>query len=410
MFYAYIKLAYPFWNNQPVFHRYDYWRYFYTKPFIVHKHRPMKTKFCDFNQITTIPYIEVTTEQKKDLVYLLKCNFISNDRILCLIEENDMDAYYSGHNDTPMISFYNEKKYDLNKFAVDASFSTQYENVVTSLKPIGCILSYPVQFYFRYSTEENVYTQMPTYFIEFLCVHREHDQKAISRKLVQTHEYNQRTKNPSVQCSLIKKEIDLFDGVIPLVEYTTYVFYLRNILFGGLPAHFHITHLDLENIDLLTDFLHTQTHLDLERTTTYFDVIILADIGNLISQIKNNSLYAFCLRNGEHIYGMYFFKDAKLQYEDIEGNTLQFCGSVMNCNTAELFYLGYLHSLQEIVKKKKNFKMLMFEDIGDNRIIFEYWRQKNTPVFNNRTAYYTYNFIYPCSPLAPGKCFILGGT
>lgn len=396
VFYAYIKIAYPFWNNQPVFHRYDYWRYFYTQPFIIYKYRPIKTKFCDFNQITTVPYLESTSEQIHKIVYLLQCNYISNDRILYAIQEKEINAYCSGHNDTPFLSVYNENVYE-----VAAS--------VVKTKPnlIGCVLSYPVQFYFRNSTMENTYTQMPIYYIDFICVHREHNQQNISRKLVQTHEYNQRIQNPSIQCSLIKKEIDLFEGVIPLVEYYSYVYYLRNIHFKALPPHFHITHVDLENIDILTDFLYGQTHLDLDKNENFFELLILSNMGNIISLIKNGLLYAFCLRNGEHIYGIYFFKDAKMQYEDLDGNTLQICASIMNCNATELFYLGYLHSLQEVIKQNKEYKMLLFEDIGHNRILQEYWREKHSHVFKNKTAYYTFNFIYPSSPLAAEKCFIL---
>jgi len=72
-----------------------------------------------------------------------------------------------------------------------------------------------------------------------------------------------------------------------------------------------------------------------------------------------------------------------------------------------LFYLGFLHGLQQIIHKQPEFKMLLIEDIGHNTIILNGWRAKHTPVFVNKTAYYTYNFIYPSSPLSNEKCFIL---
>jgi len=405
--YAYIKIAFPFWNNQPVFHSYDYWRFFYQTPFYIYKYRPMKTKFCEFHQIKTIPYLESTSEQRKDVCNLLQSNYILNDRILFTILENDLDAQFTGTNEPAFLSIYNEKKYELIDKNIDSTFIEQYEKIITNLKPIGYVLSKPMKIYFRESINQNTYTETQIYYIDIICAKRELDQKKINRQLLQTHEYNQRLQNPIINCSLIKKEIDLFDGVIPLTEYNTYVFYLRNLNFPPLPPHFHITHIDIENIDKLTDFLFEQTHLDLTLSKHYFDIFIVADMGNLISLIKQNLLYVYCLKNGEHIYGFYFIKDAKMQYEDIEGDTLQLIGSVMNCDSPSLFYSGFLHSIHNIIKKKTKYKMLLIEEISDNLVLLDYWRQRNTPIFTNKTAYYTFNLIFPSSPIRPEKCFIL---
>ena len=55
--------------------------------------------------------------------------------------------------------------------------------------------------------------------------------------------------------------------------------------------------------------------------------------------IKSNLCHIYCLKNGEHIYGMYLFKDAKMQYEDLEGNTLHFYASFINTDNKHLFYI-----------------------------------------------------------------------
>jgi hypothetical protein len=367
----------------------------------------MKTKFCEFNQIKTYQYLDSTAQQRKDVCQLLQSNYILNDRILITIGDKDLDAQYTGHSEPAFLSIYSEKKYEFTN--IDPTFAEHYNDITTALKPIGCVLSKPLRLYYRENPEHNVYTQTPIYYIDIVCAKRDLDQKKLNRQLLQTHEYNQRFKNPNVLCSLIKKEIDLFDGVIPLIEYNTYVFYLRNLTFPSLPPHFHITHIDIEHTDILTDFLYEQTHLDLALSKKHFDIMVLSDMGNLIALIKQNLLYAYCLRNGSHIYGFYFLKDAKMQYEDIDGDTLQFVGSVMNCDSAKLFYDGLLHSMQDIIKNKKTpkYKMLLFEAIGDNTTLLELWRERNTPVFTNKTAYYTFNLIYPRSPLLPEKCFVL---
>ena len=70
--FAYIKIRYPFWNNQPVFHTYDYLRYFYSVPYVIYKYIPVKTKFCDFNQIETASYTECSQESINKMVNLLQ--------------------------------------------------------------------------------------------------------------------------------------------------------------------------------------------------------------------------------------------------------------------------------------------------------------------------------------------------
>ena len=40
--FAYIKIRYPFWNVQPVYHTYDFWRWFYRTPFLIQRGAPLK--------------------------------------------------------------------------------------------------------------------------------------------------------------------------------------------------------------------------------------------------------------------------------------------------------------------------------------------------------------------------------
>jgi hypothetical protein len=411
--YAYIKIKYPFWNNQPVYHTYDFWRAFYSEPFFIYKYRPIKTKFSNDVNVKTVPYLDATSDQKRQVLQLLQSNYISNDRILLTLSEKDLDAIYGGHFDTPFISLYIEKNYgleeNLGKLDNSNNITPMNETIILNKRIIGSIVSNPVHVYCPGSRPSNVYTETPLYYTNFLCVNRELNPTNRSkhiRELFDTHEYNQRLYNPAIMGSLFKREIDLLDGIVPIVQYITYVYYLRNMGFPPLPAHFHVVHINGENLDLLTDFLYVQTHLDLEKSA-HLDLLSVTSLGNYIAMIKQGVCHVFCLRKGEHIFATYFFRDGKMQYEDLDGDTLQFYGSMSNTDTAQLFYLGLLHSLYQIVKKYPKFKMLMFEELGDNTVLHKLWRQKNNPIFENKTAYYSYNWTHPGSPFRPEKCLFL---
>ena len=397
--FAYIKIRYPFWNIQPVFHTYDYWRYFYSIPFIIYKYRPVKTKFCDFHQVETYSYIECSPKHKRDVINLLQCYYISSEKILYTVREEDIDLILSGTNESTYVSLFYEK-----------IFQTAGEGetkMIVNSHPIGCITSRPYKMFYRPTLVEDCYTDILIYMIDYLCVHRERDQAKINRTLLQTHEYNQRIKNPDILVSLLKKEIDLFDGVIPLVRYQTNTYYIPKINESVLPAHFIVARIEDTNKDMLTDFLYNQTHTTYENMPCLFDICIMQDTAYYLSLVKRGLMHIYCMYCKEHVYGLYFYKDTTSQYEYVDGTAVQLVSSIMNTTNDLLFNAGFLHSISQLTKYKNDYNLVMIENIGHNITIDAYWNSKNTPIFSNSTAYYLYNMVYPCSPLLPERCMII---
>ena len=150
------------------------------------------------------------------------------------------------------------------------------------------------------------------------------------------------------------------------------------------------------------------THNNYENTENMFDICIMQDTSYYLSQIKAGIIHIFCLRQKEHVYGLYFFKNTYTEYEDIEGKVLMFSASIKNMNDNNVYYSGFINSMYKVLKEKQNkYKMLMIENIGHNNHIIPLWETYNRPIFENKTAYYLYNFIYPCSPLLPERTLII---
>ena len=61
---------------------------------------------------------------------------------------------------------------------------------------------------------------------------------------MQSHEHNQRCLNNNICVSLIKKEIELFSGIIPFVKYNTFTYKLRNTKVQTLPKGYFIVELN----------------------------------------------------------------------------------------------------------------------------------------------------------------------
>jgi len=396
--FAYIKIKYPFWNNQPVFHTYDFWRFLSSKPYVVYKKHPMKTKHCDFENIKTFPFLETSLMQREQMVDLLQCYYVQSSKIIHDIREQDLWDSLSGFNEPAFVSFYSVPTF------LGKDGGIKYDKLLA-----GCICSRPMTLYYIEPTL-TVYNRLLIYRMDYLCIHREHDRDAkISRKLFQTHEYNQRVKNPAISVSLFKKENQLCDGLVPLLEYKTYTYSLQNIQLKPLPENMHVVSIHHENADLLFDFLKGIEKQQFTENPVLFHICCVPDIGSLLSLIKSNLLMVFCLRCREHIYGWYFIKNPKVQYEDIDagGQTLQCIASIMNCNSKDVFFSGFLHGLRDILKRYPKFSILVFENISHNVFLLNHWNKKNSAILENASAYYLYNFIMPGSPILPERVLVL---
>ena len=395
----YIKIKYPFWNIQPVYHTYDYWRYLYTTPFIVQNGQPWKTKFYSPKQVETFALADCTDPIIDNAVNLLQCYYIDHENILFTITKSALQSYLAGCISSPFVSFYRETTY----------YKPQPDTLETTETPVGVMVSKPVHIYYI-NPDRNTNTAMfstMAYYWDFICVHRDYKKKHLSRKLIQTHEYNQRVREPDIKMSLFRKEITLCEGIVPLCQWNTYGYYLRNITLDPLPEHFHVVRIEKENIDILLDFLHTIHTLGSEQSP--FEFIAIPDIGNITSMIKTHSLHVFCLKQGKHVYGLYFIADSYTNYENIEnGNTLRCVASFSNTESSELFALGFMYSIQIMMKNKQTkYQILFMDECSHNNGILLHWNKRFSAFIENNCAYYLYNSVYPRSPLASNQCLFL---
>lgn len=398
--FIYIKIKYPFWNTQPVFHSYDFWRYWTQTPFPIQHRYPIKTKYCDLHHVETLNYLECSDSQKKDFVNLLQCYYIPDESSLFVFHLNNLDAYMTGHLEPCYLSFYNEDFY----VSVQKTPFVNDSTVIQKMKkPVGCISARTVTFYFSNHP-------IKMYFWDFICINREKTNKNLSRNLIQTQEYRQRQYNMDsilrsdaknempIQASIFKKEVNLCEGIVPLVTYTTELFYIKNEKIKKLPDHFVLIEINKKNIDILLDFL--------EILKTKFTIFGICETPNLVGLIENNLLMVYCIQYGKEIYSAYFFRDARIQY-DGKGSLLHFCGSIHNSNSYILFYDGFLQCLKSIFKEKHFFSLLCIENISHNFLIYENYKKNHSSLGISNSAYYLYNYVVPKQPFSKEDVFIV---
>jgi hypothetical protein len=330
----------------------------------------------------------------EEIVDLLISHYIPSDQVLFTVTKKHMNEYFTGQNHSSLFSIYYEKQYNYGHHTdIEKEKQLQYTNV-----PIGVITSRSISIFVL---NKNGHTKYPCYFWDYLCVKRELKPKKISRNIIQTHEYNQRIKNPGILVSLFKKEGELSHGIVPIVKYTSYTFQIPTMKFDKLPEHCVMVQINKTNFGDFVDFLYTFL-----KSSKVIQFASISDIGSLKKMIDSSNMYVYLLKKQKHVLGMYAFKDAKVQYENDDGCAIQCIGSILNCSNIRLFYLGFLHSLQ-MITWKTHYKIVLFENIAHNTYIWDFFRTMNKEMMEQNNAYYLYNFVVPGSPYLAKDCLFL---
>ena len=424
--YAYIKLRYPFWNIQPVFHTYDFWRYWYSRPFIIQRlgtrtNTALITKFCDFAQIRTRAYTYLTNAHKLSFIDLLQSHYIADDRVFMTWTPAYLDIMFGGYSNACFVSMFFEREYQLVKDSTKDSTKDSSNNSVNMMPitithnpvPIGCISSRPYNLYI-YDDGYSM-TKYIAYFFDTICVHRDHVKKQLSRKLIQTHEYNQRSDQRSLQrsdqrslqrssnnnmnssvstVSFFKKEGDLCEGIVPVLSYKTYMYKIPTLDLG---PHTIISRVFKENTHLVQEFFENI------HKTGDFDIVAVPAISAIIAQIRAQKLFVYVLKHKDESLGYYFFKDTATQFErgtikaGVEDcNILEFCASYSNTKMpGTVFYNGFLCALCDICRLYPLFGIILWSNIADNTALHQRWQEHVPHMVENPTAYYLYNMASP---------------
>lgn len=369
--FAYIKIKYPFWNLQPVFHSYDFWRYFYRRPCSI-QNATVVNKFYNAFNIKTFKYIECDEGKIDKFVDFLQCHYIESDRVLVTANKMTYTSYFSGQNMSTLISFYHE-------LGIDTK---------TPIK--GCLTSRAITIYY-------IDTKVYVYFIDYICIHRDvKNKQQIVYELIQTHQCNQQKKNTNIQISLLKKEGNSILGVIPIVKFNKFLFYLPIIPIIS-PEGTSCLPISKTNLNLLLDFI--------DNAQSLFQFVALADLGNIISLLNNKEIFIYCFIKQQDVLAFYFFRNAQTQYEDI-GDTLEFIGSYNNTKSNNLFLSGFLYA-SNMISKDHSFKLILYENVSHNIVLLDRLLESHSIIIQHECFYYLYNYIIPNTPLNAYNCFFL---
>ena len=412
--FVYIKLAFPFWNVQPVYHVYDFWRCLYSRPFRIYPrfHAGVKTRFCKGDVVDIVPYVDASIEQKKAFVNLVQCYSSIDESVMCMFHLDNLDAYMNGHIYGSYLSFYKPKRIALGD-----------GEIIKEEKPTGCVASRSGELIVRGHKEL-------VYWMDYMSVSgtgvngtSTGATAKIKRELFETHVYKvgliqwKELVEGAIGVWLFRRVGELLSGVVPLVRFFRREYEIPNnpgFFRVVYPEHVVLVEISGANIRKLTD--------GLDACRGHFEVWGMMDEGCLVGLIKASVIKVYLLERNGDVLAMYFFRDTRMVIERSDSGSggsgperldgkgsggayravLELSGSIYIEGGVGLFRRGFLGSLGEIIKKSSVYRRLCVDDISDNSILdFGEWYCLD----NTTGAYYTWNFITGSSSFS--RVFIL---
>lgn len=394
LFFSYVRLRYKFWAIQPVFHFYDVYYWFINVGIIRHE-LPEKNRYVNLKQITTKLFENVDELTIKQLVILIRLNYLRNNENTFSPKKENIVPYFIGHNTKTFWTYFLEPELLINN---------KNGNTIEEKKIIGVITSRPLHVRINGYRKDSVFD---VYYVDYLCVHRGYRKKNIAPQMIQTHEYNQSLQNRKISVSLFKREEEL-TGIIPLTVYKTYCFNMRN--WGPpeqLDARISLLTGDKQNMYYLYNFINEMTKNEMTKNemTIKWDITIYPEISNIMELVATKNLYVKMLVVNGNIEASYIFRKT-CTFIEKEKEIISCIASIKGTTLSESeFIQGFKVALWTIIKEQNNFKYLTVEDISDNTVIINNISIRTHPMVVSPSAYFFYNFAY--SPFKPEKCLII---
>ena len=384
LLFVYIRLKYKFWTLQPVFHFYDIY-YWFINVGVIRKELPEKNRYVNLQKITTKSFDNIDEQTLKQLVLLIRLNYLRNNENKFEPNKENIVPYFVGHNTKTFWTYFMEP---------ELLIDNKTGKTIEEKKIISVITSRPLHVKINNSRKD---ANFNVYYVDYLCVHRGWRKKNIAPQMIQTHEYNQSHNNRQICVSLFKREEEL-TGIIPLTVYKTYCFNMRNWRQPDqLDARITVLTGDKQNMYYLYNFINEMKN--------NWDIMIYPEISNLMELVATNNLFVKMLVIDGNIEAVYIFRKTCTFIEkekEIISCIASINGTIM---TTSDFIKGFKVSLWSILKDHKNFGYLTIEDISDNTCIKNNISIRTHSLVVSPSAYFFYNFAY--SPFKPEKCLII---
>ena len=355
----YLIINYKFWANQPIFHKINL-LYYILPNHIINTDLPKITRYCNFKDIKVNDIFKISDNRISEIVSFLNNNFTQNKDDKLNFTNKIFMSYFQGNSNINFIGRYYHKDYDLkdNKFMIQnrliSTLTTRNINITLNKE------------------------KLKAYYVDNLCVDKNHRKKNIAATMIKTVEYKIREKNSKIFIFLFKKE-GIQEGIVPLCKFKIYQFDINNYNIN-INKQIRFIRLKKENFLDLVKFITEKKEL--------FKIWILPDLVNFENLINNNIYQIYIkLDNNNNFENIYILQNTNITYKNIKSIELvsSIITNVKNINDELMLIINYI--------RNDGFKFLNINEINNNIIILD--KLSNIVKkydYQIDCAYYLYNY------------------
>ena len=348
VFYIGLKLLFPFWCIQPVFHIYDLWYYFVSPKVITYKLPSIDQKYVNMKNIKVFYGNDAHIEEMTELVK----NHYLRSKDLNYIPEKSHIVPYLTVKDVIILHYY---------------YADRIIGTIT-LRSVECTISG---------------VSLPMQYVDYLCVHGEHRKKGIAQQLISTLYYYQR-HNTEYKVSLFKNE-GKQRAIIPLTIYDSH-----RIILKKLPSL--TIHPEYKFIKVTKKNIHT-IHDTINNIKNDFTCCISVDISNLLLLITTGNIEVYYLTYKDTILSLYFVRNSQCYNKDNKIVKEIYATYKTRACSMEYFQNGFHLLLSSMYTYSPE---CIIENIGHSKWLLDWLTAKRfiLSVKKYVVGYYLYNYIH----------------
>lgn len=364
IFNLFLRIRFPFWSTQPVFHIYDLHHWIFTKK-IINPELPSANKYVKLLDIETFPFKKATNDITVKSSAFIKEHFLRNKYAQYNPSYDDIFNYLD--TSTPsFISVYSKPKivYDDDDGILDRDI-------------LGVITSRPLFITFKKTKDI-----LNVNYVDNLCVHKANRKQGIAPQLIQTHHYHIRHLNKNTKVCLFKREGEM-TAIVPLTTYDTITYEIEHFPRLKLEyASLKILRITDNNISLFKDFV--------KNYACKFECVINMELMTIIKLLKEENIIIYTLIENHEVYAIYIFRNTPSTVYDQKG--IECIATINNCPHNETFYNGFCSTLRRIKRKYKK-DLVWIENTSDSNTIIKYNVRHNVIQKTScPTAFFLYNY------------------
>lgn len=384
-----VRIKFPFWSIQPVFHIYDL-KHWILPNRIINNSIPYPNKYLRLLDVESLEIKNMLNETKVKITSFIQEHFLRNNYVNYVPSKQDIFNYL----DTVLLSSY-ISLYIKPCMLIEGDNKSGVcsPKVIMDKEILGVISARPM-----YITLNN--KTMPIYYVDNLCVHKDERNKGIAPSLIQTHYYHlynktcgERTFNNPYNPAKLSAPICLFKregnmtAIVPLTIYNTIGYDCKTIPNKEkVPIYIKLIKITIQNIQLFREFFKSQA-------SSKFKCVIQPELELIMKLIKSENIVMYGLIHNHCLLSLYVFRKVPSYLKLNKGNCFECIASIDNTPNKSIFISGFCSAIRRYNRKYKSDNFFI-EDTSHNNRLIEYLNfNKINKMSQYPTAFFLYNYV-----------------